>query len=171
MRVHRKAGLVAAGLAALATAAGGVSAAQAAAPVPAQAPAAAGYVLEATSATGPLATFRLRNRATGRCLTAEWNDHVHAAPCDGRWSQDWFWVATSQGWHALKNDQTKRCLDGTRATGAVYAGGCNGGQYQNWSRNSGGQIIQHESTQRLDSNGAGSVYLSPPNNGDYQRWD
>ena len=68
-----------------------------------------------------------------------------------------------------RNVATGLCLD-SNAERAVYALGCNGGNYQNWKRD--GLTLRNVSTGFcLDSNPEGKVYTLGCNGGDYQKWE
>jgi len=68
-----------------------------------------------------------------------------------------------------KNVATGFCLD-SNPERAVYAIGCNGGNYQNWTRD--GLTLRNVSTGFcLDSNAEGKVYTLGCNGGDYQKWE
>ena len=68
-----------------------------------------------------------------------------------------------------KNVATGFCLD-SNPERAVYAIGCNGGNYQNWTRD--GLTLRNVSTGFcLDSNPEGKVYTLGCNGGDYQKWE
>lgn len=73
---------------------------------------------------------------------------------------------------AVRNLSTQFCLD-SNGSGHAYAGGCNGGNYQQWTAQFGTygyKLIDLQTGRCLDSNAAGSVYTSNCNGGSYQEW-
>ncbi len=80
--------------------------------------------------------------------------------------------ALSGGPWTWANLSDRRCLD-SNAGGSVYALGCNGGSYQNWTnvpKYFGDEIVDQATRRCLDSNFDGSAYTLPCNGGYYQQW-
>jgi hypothetical protein len=92
-------------------------------------------------------TVLLTDVQTGYCLDSNPSnpsDTVYTDPCVGDASQEWY-IGASNPWDFLfQNAQSGSILDSNYAAspgavvGAVYADGCNGGAYQQWTYPSGG---------------------------------
>jgi Ricin-type beta-trefoil lectin domain len=77
-------------------------------------------------------------------------------------------MPAAAGTKTYVNVSTGFCLD-SNAENKVYAIGCNGGNYQNWTR-VGRRLVNVSTGFCLDSNAGGKVYAIGCNGGNYQNW-